>query len=112
MDKKFSDQKDDKISYREFNRLLKEQKVPHPSEDSPGDTGEDEFREVELGKDYPEALEEDPSDIVLADTPSRSESDEGDLDDTEERVRDPYGVRSSERPDPEADMDPDTPSTH
>lgn len=100
------------IAYGEFNRLLKDNPPQHPQNDSPGDSGEDELREATLGKDYPEEFAEaiDSEEDIPADTPSYPLA-ERDLNDTEESIGDPYGLRSSPRPNPEFDIEKES-DTH
>lgn len=50
--------KQDSLSYGEFSRLLPRAN-PNPTQDSPGDSGEDELRETLLGMDYGEESMED-----------------------------------------------------
>ena len=72
--------KEDLISYRKFNKL-KNQETPLPSEDSPGDSADDEMDEMLLGMDYDEESLEDLNDIdeeVLADHPAELEDDHED----------------------------------
>ena len=94
----------DIISDREFNRVLKEKRIPPPWKDSQGDTAFDESIETNLGKNF---VEEENEEDVLADTPAEPE----DKTNSEENLSNDVGVQSSSRPDPLEDIDSST-STH
>lgn len=94
--------KQDSLSYGEFSRLMP-QVIPNPTQDSPGDSAEDELRETLLGMDYGEESMEDLRDPLEEDDDAEAdtlhpekigESIELDLLDDNSRVI------SSNRPDP------------
>lgn len=97
----------DYIDWIEFNRMLKlRDQVPHPATDSEDDTAKDELREFALGENYPEEYPED--DVVLADTPHGARDEDNVLEDrASDRTAEP-----SPRPDPIADLDPESSTTH
>lgn len=97
----------DYIDWIEFNRMLKlRDNVPHPTTDSEDDSAKDELREFALGENYREEPPED--DVVLADTPSGAR----DEDNLFEDLSNDRTAEVSPRPDPIADLDPESPSTH
>lgn len=85
--------KDDLISYREMNRLMKDQPIPRPESDSPGDTAEDEMAETFLGTNYPES--EKPADNVPADLAAELEDEN---DDSAKHSRRPNPIHDLDRP--------------
>ncbi len=82
------------ISYRDFNPLVARAGHTHPTQDSPGDTGDDELMETILGKNFSgeeNAEDQENEEYELAENPAEG-SEEVD----------------SERPDPESDLHRDT----
>lgn len=93
--------KQDSLSYGEFSRLLPKYNQ-NPTQDSPGDSAEDELRETLLGMDYGEESMEDLRDPLEEEDDEEADSmhPEKISEETTELLDDASRVISSSRPDP------------
>jgi hypothetical protein len=100
----------DYINWQEFNRIMDDEEVPTPENDSPGDSADEALLEVEMGEDYLTDGETAGGKRrklkLLADT-----SDIADEESFEDQLDEDIGVLSSPRPDPKDDLDADS-DTH
>ena len=90
------------------NRDLSEEVTKNlalPSEDSPGDSADDELQEISIGMDFSRDPVEEEEDLPLAERRLRSPVR------IDEKLSEDLGVQSSSRPDPLEDLDSST-STH
>ena len=106
--KQMQQKKLDNISYREFNNYVKEDERL-PADDSPGDTADDELTETLIGMEYEE---EDPEEMTGIKPPQYSETtmEHGETGDEVQKLNSKIRVTSSDRPDPENDLDKPTSS--